>query len=380
MLSVVKALAYPIISLILMILGTGLFTTFISVRLDMAGASDMVIGIVSSAFYAGVLAGSLRSLRWIARFGHLRSLVALCAAQSAVILLHALWLDPIYWGILRLLSGLIMGALFVIIESWFLLISDSSNRGQSLSLYLFIFYLALSLGQQLLNLADPYSLLPYCLASTLSSLAILPIVIGTTDAPTQESSKRFSLLELFRTSPSGFFGGIVSGMLLASVYGLAPVYGQKIGLTLSDVATLMSIIVFGGVALQWPLGKWADRSSRRGVLILACLASAFFAMLVGAMESPSWPLRLTLVWLFGGFSFVLYPLSMAFTCEKLQENQIVGATGGFVLSYGIGAITGPLLAPLFMEWMGAGGLFYFLSLICLFLGLIAAAPLIKRAY
>jgi MFS family permease len=367
-------LAYPMISLILLILGSGLFTTFVSVRLELAGSSPETIGLIASAFYGGILLGSIRSLAWIARIGHLRSLVALCAANSALILLHALWIDPLFWGFLRFCGGFVMGALFVVIESWFLLSSDSSVRSRSLSLYLLIFYIALSLGQLLLNVADPLTLIPYCLASTLSSLSILPIVISSVEIPIHSSNQRLSFMKVFSHSPRGFLGGIASGMLLASIYGLGPVYGQGEGFSISEVATLMSVIVFGGVSLQWPLGKWADLFNRRKVLAFACFAAAFFGYLIASIEGASWALRLVLLWLFGGFSFVLYPLSMTLTCEGVQEQHIVSATGGFVLLYGLGAIAGPLIAPLFMNWVGSAGLFYFLAAICLLMGLIGAFP------
>jgi MFS family permease len=375
-----KTLTYPIVSLILLILGNGLFTTFISIRLERAGSSNEVIGLIASAFYAGILMGSLRSPTWIARIGHLNALVGLCAANSAIILLHSLWIDPCYWALLRFMSGIVMGALFVVIESLFLLLSNPTTRSQSLSLYLFVLYGALSLGQLLLNIADPYSLLPFCIASSLSSLAILPLVISNISIPAYEHGKHFSLREVFNTSPQGLIGGTISGMVLASIYGLGPVYGQTSGLSITDIATLMSVIIFGGLSLQWPLGKWADLSGRRGVLVFACFAAALFSGLVGAFDGASWPMKLALLWLFGAFSFVLYPLSMAFTCEGVQKEKLVAATGGFVLAYGIGAIAGPLLAPLFMNWIGSNGLFYFLASICFAMGLIGAIPRLKTPY
>jgi MFS family permease len=276
--------------------------------------------------------------------------------------------------LMRFLSGMIMGALFVVIESLFLLLSNSSTRSRSLSLYLFVFYAALSLGQLLLNIADLHSLLPYCLASTLSSLAILPIVISTTPIPSYECDKRSSVRKIIGASPRGFAGGMVSGMVLASIYGLGPVYGKALGLSVSDIATFMSVIIFGGLSLQWPLGKWADLSSRRWVLVFACFAAALMSALIGICDGASWPMKLALLWLFGGFSFVLYPLSMAVTCEGIGEQQIVTATGGFVLAYGVGAVAGPLLAPLFMNWLHSNGLFYFLSSICFAMGLVGAIP------
>lgn len=372
-------MTYPIISLILLLLGSGLFTTFISIRLELAGSDNGMIGFIASAFYAGIFISSMKSPSWIARLGHFRALVALFAANSALILLHALWIDPIYWLFLRFLNGMVMGALFVVIESLFLLLSNSSTRSQSLSLYLFVFYAALSLGQLLLNVADPYSLLPYCLASTFSSLAILPIVIFNIPIPSYENDNRSSLKEIIRTSPQGFTGGFISGMVLASIYGLGPVYGHALGLSVSGVATLMAVIISGGLSLQWPLGKWADLSSRRQVLVFACFGAALFSGVIGVFDGVSWPVKLALLFLFGGFAFVLYPLSMAFTCEGIHEQQIVTATGGFVLAYGVGAIAGPLLAPLFMNWIGSNGLFYFLASICFAMGLIGAIPKLKNS-
>ncbi len=374
MLSLLRILAYPILSLVLIILGNGLFTTFISMRLEIAEASTETIGYVASAFYAGILVSSIRAPSWIARIGHLRLLFALCAANSAIILSQALWVNPIFWSALRFLGGLTMGGLFVVVESWFLLLSTPSSRGQALSIYLLVFYAALSLGQLLINVANPHSLIPYCLASFLSTAAILPLALCSFETPSYENKERLSLSEIFRKSPKGFFGGIVSGMLLASIYGLGPVYGQEVGLSIPEIGTIMAIIVFGGLSLQWPIGKLADSSNRRSVLIFACFGAALFSGLIAIVDSPSWALRLSMLWLFGGFSFVLYPLSMAFTCEGIQENQIVSATGGFVLSYGIGAIAGPLIAPLFMAKMGSAGLFYFNASICAMMGVIGLIP------
>lgn len=377
--SILAKLIFPIFSLILLTLGMGLFSTFISIRLDLAGITREWIGVITSAYYSGILIGSLRSPVWLSRLGHLRALIALCAANSALILLHALWIDPIYWTFLRFLSGFVMGALFVVIESWFLLLGTASMRNQLLSVYLFMFYIALSLGQLLLNVADPHSLIPYCLASTFSSLAILPIVITTIEIPAHTSTQSLSLIQIFSTSPKGFIGGIISGMLLACIYGLCPIYGQDQGLSISDVATVMSVIVFGGVSLQWPLAKWADNSGRQKVLIIACFIASLISGVIAWVENPSWAIRLILLWLFGGFSFVLYPLSMGLSCEGFNEEQIIKAAGGFVLAYGIGAMSGPLIAPIIMNWIGSPGLFYFNSSICFLLGCIGIVPLKNRS-
>ena len=204
----------------------------------------------------------------------------------------------------------------------------------------------------------------------LLAISIIPIARKKIIQPKRAESSNMTLIQLYQISPLGFMGGVISGMLLAAVYGLVPIYAAGLGLTVSEIGTLMAILIFGGFALQWPLGRWADRSDRRKVLNWASFITALLGAALGLLHEGSLYLLYTLAALFGGFSFTLYPLSMAYACERVKEEQIVAATGGFVLSYGIGAIAGPILAPIAMELAGPGGLFYFLAASCLTLGLI----------
>lgn len=362
MIQLARCLSAPLASLVFLILGSGLLNTFISVRLEMEGFSAETIGIVSSALYLGILLGSLWLSRWIGKVGHIRAFAVFAILSTFLVLAQALWVNPFYWSALRLVCGVCTAGVFIVIESWMLIQSPPALRGAALSLYLALFYAALSGGQFLINLSDPKSVYPFCITAALFALSILPISVKKIESPKIGPSVRLTLLQLFRISPLGFLGGVVSGMLLAVVYGLVPVYAKEIGLGISEIGTLMGVIIFGGLSFQWPLGRWADKRDRRFVLKLASFMTAILGLAIALFASSFWIL-LILGWFFGGFSFTIYPLSMAYTCEKIAEEQIVAATGGFVLSYGIGAIAGPLLAPLAMSLFGTEGLFYFLAFI-----------------
>ena len=368
MTTILASLLPPLLSLFIIILGAGLFNTFISVRLELEGFDMQIIGAVISALYIGILAGSLRIDRWISRVGHVRAFITFAVISTIVILLQAVWINPWYWAVLRFIGGICMAGIFVAIESWLLMAATPALRGGVLSIYLGVFYGALSLGQLLINVADPYDLSPFFITAGLSACSILPLVFRQIKAPKLQSTAPMSPAQCFRISPLGFVGGVISGMLLAILFGFLPVYATIIGMSVSEIGSLMAILIFGGLSLQWPIGRQADRGNRRLVLNLVSFVSAFFALII-AIQDPIHPISLfVLAWLFGGFSFTLYPLSMAYVCEKIPEDQIVAATGGFVLSYGIGAIAGPMLVPLPIEWLGAPGLFYFLALITLGLG------------
>lgn len=362
MIALIRSLYAPLISLILLIIGSGLLNTFVSVRLEIEGFSTSVIGIVSSSLYAGILLGSLKLEPFIAKKGHAKAFGIFAIICVALILLQALWIDPFYWSALRLVAGICTAGIFIVIESWLLIASPPSLRGAILSLYLALFYGALSMGQFLFNWIDPKSNAPLWYATLFFAISLSPLLLAQVDGPKIEPSEKMPLKKLYNLSPLGFFGGIISGMVLSAIYGLVPLYAKGIGLEISDIGTLMGVIILGGLSFQWPLGRWADKKDRGTVLHFSAWMSAFFGLLIALIPS-SFNLLLLMSWLFGGFAFTLYPLSMAYTCDKISEEQIVAATGGFVLSYGIGAILGPLLAPFAISWFGMVGLFYFLAFI-----------------
>lgn len=360
----------PLLSFVLLVMASGLFNTFIPIRLEIEGYTPEATGFIVSALYAGMLIGSLRIDRWIGKTGHVKAFVILATSSCALVLAQGLLINAWYWVILRFLGGICMAGIFIAIESWLLIQSAASNRGAMLSVYLGVFYGALTLGQFLINLSDPAGPFPFYITAFFCVLSTIPLTVKKPAEPKIEEMAPLNMIQLFCISPLGFIGVVISGMLLAVVFGLAPVYGKEIGLSISEIGNLMAMIIFGGLSLQWPLGRWADKGNRRKILYTASFLSSLFCLLIPLIDQNSVTLLLLLAWGFGGFSFTIYPLSMAYSCERVQEGQIVAATGGFVLSYGIGAVAGPLLAPLAMNQFGPHGLFYFLAAISFFLGFI----------
>ena len=371
MFSLFRSFLAPLLSLALMMVASGFFNTFVSIRLEIEGYSPELIGIVTSFLYLGILLGSLKIDYWILKTGHIRSFILFSGILAVLALFQAFWINPWYWCALRLFGGVCIAGIFIVIESWMLIQSPPEKRGIVLSLYLAIFYAALSGGQFLINLSDPTGIFPFCIAAALMVLSILPLSIRPIPSPTKvKEPPRLTILQLFRISPLGFAGGVVSGMLLAAVYGLVPIYAKEVGMSLSQISLFMAVIIFGGFIFQWPFGLWADKTNRRLVLNIASFLAACAAVAMGWIGPDPFFLLLLLGWLFGGFSFALYPLSMAYSCENVRQDHIVAVTGGFVMSYGLGAISGPILAPMSMGFFGIAGLFYFLAAVTFILALL----------
>jgi MFS family permease len=125
----------------------------------------------------------------------------------------------------------------------------------------------------------------------------------------------------------------------------------------------MSIVILGGVVLQWPLGRLSDRFDRRRMIIAACAGTAVagIGIIWAGAAGPRSALLLCGA-LFGGFSFALYPLCVAHTNDHLESGERVAATGGLVLLYSVGAAFGPMGAAATMEIMNSDGPFAFIAL------------------
>ena len=109
---------------------------------------------------AGSTAGALPQL------GHLQSVVglvwrsvvlwmllaALLSLGSTTILIQALFVDPVVWFLMRLLTGYCFAGAFIVAESWLNGSASNENRGQLLSLYMVVQMGAMAAGQFLLNL------------------------------------------------------------------------------------------------------------------------------------------------------------------------------------------------------------------------------------
>ena len=120
----------------------------------MEGYTPETIGLATAALYTGIFVGSLFIDRWIIKLGHIRSFILFASFVTVFVLAQALWLNPYYWTALRFLGGVCTAGIFIVIESWFLILSPPAMRGVILSIYLAIFYLALSAGQLLIHLAE----------------------------------------------------------------------------------------------------------------------------------------------------------------------------------------------------------------------------------
>lgn len=352
----------PLISLLIFIVGHGLLSTLLTLRLNAEGVAAGWIGLVSSAYFAGLVIGAFVNVRLIRRIGHIRAYAAYASLLAVLALCHGLLVDPAIWSGLRLLGGFATGGLFVVIESWMLVSSSPATRGRLLAVYMILLYGGLAAGQWLLRYIDPLQLSPFALAAISASLSVLPLALTRVPLPQTESGRNISLLALARLTPSAVGSCFASGLILGGVYGLLPLYFAANGRALAAVANLMALVILGGMLLQYPLGRLSDRVDRRRILAALGIGLLLLSLLMLLASQLPWStLRATTIFLFGGLAFSLYPISLSQACDELTPEQMVSANQGMLLAYSLGSMTGPLLASQAMQYTSAAALFVYFA-------------------
>lgn len=360
MLSAFSTVRSLLLAIFMLMAGAGVMGTLLGVRLERAGSSPLVVGVVGTAYFLGLVIGSTRAGLIVAQVGHIRGFAAFVSLLSASTLSYTLYMDPVFWAGLRLIDGLCVAGVYVCLESWLNERAEPESRGSVLAAYMIALYIGQAVGQFLLNLNTATSLLPFIGASILISLSAIPVALTKIHAPPLISNATLSMRELYASSPLGVIGAALTGAMLGAFYSLGSVYARRMGMEISSVALFMSTVIFGGVALQWPLGILSDRFDRRRVIVLAFAGTMLAGLGTALVDGPGAPL-LAFGALFGGLSFALYPLCVAHANDRLAPDQRVPASGGLVLTYSAGAAAGPLLGALFMTMAGAAGLFLFIA-------------------
>lgn len=345
--------------------GNGPLTTLLSLRLEAADTARLAIGTIMAAYFAGLTLGSLLAYRLVLQVGHIRTFAAFASVLSATALAYPLLPHPLAWAALRLAEGFCMAGVFICVESWLNDRSGPATRGKILAAYMICLYLGQAAGQFLLGLGDgPGAFRVFILVSILLSLSVLPVALTRMTPPQLPEVASLSARRLYAASPLGVVGTVASGLVLGAIYPLGPVFARDAaGFDAAGTALFMSVVISGGVLLQWPLGRLSDAFDRRLVTLatLAALTLAGAAVPLAAQHGQA--ALLGAAALFGGFAFALYPLCVAHTNDHLPREERIAASGGLVLAFSAGATLGPLAASAAMSILGSAGLFAFTACI-----------------
>ncbi|WP_042052015.1 MFS transporter [Aeromonas dhakensis] len=362
--------------LLLLTLSIAVLNTLVPLWLAHEQLPTWQVGMVGSSYFSGNLLGTLLAGTLIRRCGFNRSYYLASALFAAGCVGLGITLDFWSWLGWRFIAGIGCAMIWVVVESALMCSGNAYNRGRLLAAYMMVYYLGTVLGQLLVSKLPTglMEVLPW--ASGLILAAILPLLftrIVSERSEAQGSTRVWSMLRL-RQARLGVDGCIISGIVLGSLYGLMPLYLNHQGVSDAGIGYWMAVMVSAGILGQWPVGRLADRFGRLPVLRVQVLVVILGcgAMLGGVAMGPA-------LFILGAAGFTLYPVAMAWACEKVEHHQLVAMNQALLLSYTIGSLLGPAYTALLMQHLSDNLLFIMIAGVALLYLLMLLRPMGKHS-
>ena len=351
-------------SALFFLMGGGLLSTLLSLRMTQAGFSTPTIGYTQACYFLGLVLGYFLCHRLIERVGHIRSFAVFAAVTTIITILHGLYISAIIWAILRFFSGISNFGLFMVIESWLNECTQNQIRGRVFSIYMTLMYMGIGIGQQLLNLGGESGQDLFLIAALIFSLSLIPVSTTRSVHPELPQPDRYTFKALFKIVPLGMAGCFTAGLVNSAFFSMAPVFGTKIGLSVFQLSWFMSITVIGGFAVQWIIGLASDRIDRTVILVVVAGITALFSLGIIITNGTSYYRLLVEMAIFGGLIFAVYPVAVARANDVFEGRDAVGVSAALLLCYSIGAVFGPVMASIIMTISNTPyGLFIYWSLV-----------------
>ena len=326
-------------------------------------------GFMMSGYFVGYFIGAATIPNIISRVGHIRVFAAFASLASLVILIHSIFIHPLIWFLLRVLTGISMVCIYTVAESWLNDRSSNKNRGSVLSIYMVILYGTMGIGMFLLNFSKPENYQPFILVSIITSLALIPILLTKKKPPTFKKIKAMSLNELYKVSPFGMVSSLFYGTIQSALFTLLAVYSASMNFTIFEISFVTFLLAVSGAISQFPIGKLSDLYDRRKVIVITTFGAAILSLCcifsVGLMYLPeghattkNW--FFLFITLFSFCSLPMFSLILAHTNDFIPKEKFVAAGAGLQFVFGLGAMSGPFLCSIFMNIVGENGFFVFL--------------------
>ena len=341
--------------------GSGLFNTYMGLRLSAQSVAETWVGALIAVYYLGLVFGARQGHKLIIRVGHIRAYAASSAIVTTAVLAQVMIDNMPVWLVLRFIAGFAMVCQFVVLESWINEQTENENRGVVFAFYMLVSGAGTILGQLALTFFTDLDHKPLVFVSICFVLSLVPVTLTRRIHPVVQVPAPLAFKYYFKIVPLSLIVLFISGLITGSFYGLAPVYALKQGLNSDQIALFIAVSVATGLLAQWPLGWLADRVNRVNMIrVNALILCAIVIPMWGWWEIPFWGLLLFSA-VAGVLQFTLYPLGTAFANDNVDQDRRVGLSAVVLMLYGMGACLGPLLVGELMRQFDSGVYYIFVS-------------------
>lgn len=349
-----------------------------------------VIGVILAIEYLSVFGISLylpSLMRWMSLRGALE-ISTLFRLPALVVLGYVI--DVPAWALWVFVHGIGNFLFGVLLQTWINSIPFERTRGLNMGLFGTSISLGLACGPLLLGLSSHFgaaldgvslqvdqwmAAVGYVrpesvqtvvrhgllISAAVSTLAVLPILVGRFLIPRFQIDRRGGLLQVIRLSPAVMWAVMLCGFCILGLQSFITVYGLRSGLSLLDASYLLTAFMLGSILLEMPIASVSDWFDRRYVMIVLVLLSLVAAVYLPIAIYYRW-MAWGLLFLWGGMMGALFSICLAMLAERFQDDALVRANAAFSLMDNLGGLIGVLVMGVAMDIFGEDGFPYAIML------------------
>lgn len=345
----------------------------LSLSMESRGVTSQVIGYNTAMAPVGILIAGLFIPKLSHSFGAKPVALTMAFATAGIFLLYPTFPTLLAWFPLRLLQGITVATLFALSEAWVLTNARGTLRGLIIGTYATCISATFGVGAAVVGWVGIEGYLPFVIGAVVLVLAALPMSVLDTSAEDQHA-EHVSILEFLPKAPLLLAAIYVHAIFDGGMLGFLSVFGVRSGMSVETAALLLTVLSFGNVVFQIPIGWVADKTSKNGTMVacfvLCCLG--LIALPYAIETAVVWPLLLVL----GASGFGIYTVGLAQLGDRFTGPDLVAGTSAFSTVWGLGALTGSVVCGIAMDHIGPNGLPE--ALLIIFLAYLAVRFMARR--
>lgn len=315
---------------------------------------EWMIGLAGAAPAFGILVTLPFVPRIMARLGPVMSIAGGCVLGALGFFALYAFASPWAWVALRCLMSAGLALPWLGGETWINSVSSQNSRNRVIAVYVSIFFVGFALGPPILQVIGTQGILPYVIGAVGVAASALPSVLARKLAPGFHHDETRGLFAAGRLAPIATLGGFIAGFSEMTFFALLPNVALGSGSTQNEALNLLTMLLLGGIFLQFPLGWLSDKLPRTKVLL--AVTAAMFVLLWLLPSLLAMPLVAGIVaFILGGIVLGFYTSSLAIIGEEVGPQDLAAANAAFLVMYQLGGMIGPAAAGVAMTWVPAIG-------------------------
>ncbi|PKR76931.1 MFS transporter [Halalkalibacillus sediminis] len=345
----------------------GMLLPVIAILLEQSGISSSVNGFHATALYIGILIISPFLEAPLRKYGYKPIILVGGALVFSSLFFFTLWEALWFWFILRMMVGVGDTILHFGTQTWITTTTSEDKRGRYIAIYGLAFGLGFAIGPLMTRLIEINPTLPFIVSGAMCLLVWSLMFFVRNEFPVQEGVQFTSTRSIgrfigaFKYSWVALLAPFTYGFLETTLHSNFPVYALRIGHEVGMISLIIPCFAAGSILSQIPLGILSDYIGRKRV-ILFVLAGGTISFVFASIfeESVAW---LFVTFALGGMLVgSLYSLGISYMTDLLPKELLPAGNILCGVMFGVGSITGPLLAGIFIEYLPGISFFYVIVL------------------